>query len=190
MKNLIRINDLTRRLEALGSEDCVLDFLTRLSCRTYDNQAEDCILSEDEEKSVAALENMTDSELTRLMPLLFHIWVTGILAQKEVTASFSERKKLETAKRKREFYSKVDALIKDGVPVEVARFQVWEEIEKEAEKKAEKKAEEKAPGLFKSDGGFYKGHQRWAADRREKRSERLKEVIEKRTTLRSVRTKH
>lgn len=186
MKNIIRINDLTRRLEALGSEDCVLDFLTRLSCRTYDNQAEDCILSDDEEKSVAALENMTDSELTRLMPLLFNIWATGMLAQKEVTASFSERKKHETAKRKREFYSKVDALIKDGVPVEVARVQVWEEVEKEAEKKAEKKVS----GLFKTYDGFYKGHQRWAADRREKRSERLKEVIEKRTTLRSVRTKH
>lgn len=190
MKNLIRINDLTRRLEALGSEDCVLDFLTRLSCRTYDNQAEDCILSDDEEKSVAALENMTDSELTRLMPLLFHIWVTGMLAQKEVTASFPELKKLETAKRKREFYSKVDALIKNGVPVEVARFQVWEEIEKEAEKKAEKKA----PGLFKTHDGFYKGHQRWAKNRRDERlkieKERLKKIIERWTTLRSVRTKH
>lgn len=179
MKNIIRINDLTRRLEALGSEDCVLDFLTRLSCRTYDNQAEDCILSDDEEKSVAALENMTDSELTRLMPLLFNIWATGMLAQKEVTASFSERKKHETAKRKREFYSKVDALIKDGVPVKVAVFQVWEE------------AMGKAPGLFKTDAqGFARSYRRWAADRREKRSERLKEVIEKRTTLRSVRTKH
>ena len=182
MKNLIRINDLTRRLEALGSEDCVLDFLTRLSCRTYDNQAEDCILSDDEEKSVAALENMTDSELTGVMPLLFNIWATGMLAQKEVIASFPELKRLKTAKRKSEFYSKVDALIKDGVPVEVARFQVWAE--------AEAKAKGKAKALFKSYDGFYKGHQRWAKERREKRSERLKEVIEKRTTLRSVRTKH
>ena len=155
MKNLNRIYNLKQRIEALSGEVCLLDFLTRLSCRTYDKQEADCVLSDGEENSIVTLENMTDNELSRIMPLLYNMWVTGMLYHGDIIALYPEIKKLKIAKLKREFYSKVEALRK-SVGLKVAIFQVWEEAAK------------KYPGLFKTEEGLKRGYQRWAADRRKK----------------------